>query len=421
MEKGSIFRESALKQMSSPEQLDQLLHVVPSNTKLILIPLYVLLAVLMLWLLFGTISTRAEGNGILLAESGDVYSAVAPDGPSHIDKILVGPGDRVTENQVIAILSRPDLSDQINVLQTSITDLTNKYNDLTQVMRREIANHNQQIEQQRTVLKNDLDSNQQKLQHSAELLKIKEEAFKKGIEVRQNVEQSYQEFFNAKIMIQDFNNKMASLAMDQANFNDQWRERLRQLELRIADDKTKLSDLKARQQLSTSIVSPIAGTVIGVQATVGSIVNTGTSVVTIANEGKKGLDALVYLPPEMGKRVKPGMAALVSPTTVEKAEYGSILGRVVSVSEFPITSAAIQSIIQNPELARKFTDKDVPIQVRIHLRSDPTTVSGLKWSSSQGPNLAINPGNLVTAMITVYQQTPVTLIIPMFKKFTGTQ
>ena len=54
---------------------------------------------------------------------------------------------------------------------------------------------------------------------------------------------------------------------------------------------------------------------------------------SIASEGD-GLDALVYLSPQAGKQVKSNMQALVSPTTVEKSEYGSIYGKVTQVLNF---------------------------------------------------------------------------------------
>ncbi len=39
------------------------------------------------WLIFGNIPTRAEGPGILIAGGGDIYQAVAADGPSLVMQV----------------------------------------------------------------------------------------------------------------------------------------------------------------------------------------------------------------------------------------------------------------------------------------------------------------------------------------------
>lgn len=418
MAENTKFRKAALKQFTSPEQLDQLIQVVTPQSWIIAGTLYAILLLLLIWSIIGNVPTRAGGPGILLAGGGDIYNAVAPDGPSRIAAIKVKPGDQVSKGQVIVILARPDLLEQIKVTQNYLTDLEGKLANLTTLSKQEIATHHQQLEQERQSLKQALADSNEKFKHLGEFLALRQAALQKGIETRQNVEQTLQEYYNVKGEIDAYADKLVQLDINETNFLDQWHERLRELDLKITDEKVKLANLQTRLKLSVDVTSPVSGTATAIQAALGSIVNTGAPIVSIASAGV-GLDALVYLPPQVGKRIKPGMQALISPTTVEKAEFGSIEGQVMSVSNFPVTTEAMQATLQNTELVKEFVHEEAPIEVRIQLLKDPNTFSQLKWSSSSGPKHPITPGTLVTGMITIREQAPITLLIPAFKKLTG--
>jgi HlyD family secretion protein len=414
------FRQEALKQLTSPEQLDQLIQVVTPRSWLIAGTLYLILFLVLVWSIVGSIPTRIEGQGILLSGGGDIYNAVAPEGSGYISNLLVKQGDTVQKGQVIAILSRPDLLDQIKVMQNYLIDLQQKQIKLLSRSKTEIAERQKEIQTQKESLQRRVVTTQEKYKHLGELLAIKRAAFSKGIETRQNLEATFQEYYNVQGELESYTDKLVELDIAQSNFLDQWRERLRQLSLKITDETVKIKNLQDSLKNSRNVSSPISGIVTDLRVTIGSIVNTGVPMISIASEGK-GLDASIYLPPKAGKLLKIGMKALVEPNIVEKAEYGSIYGSVIYVSEFPITSQSMIAGLQNEELVKQFSHEEAPIAVRIHLENDPKTVSGLKWSSSNGPPLQITPGTLVKAMIIVRHQAPITLVIPALKKMVGVE
>lgn len=413
-----LFRKEALQTLTSPEQLDQLIQVVTPRAWLIANTLYVILFCLIIWSFFGSIPTQADSYGILLAGGGDIFNAVAPDGPSRVERFLVKPGDKVEKNQLIAILSRPDLSNEIQETQKYLNDLKNKYTHMQADSHKEIAIRQKQTLDQIASNQNASENAKIKAKNLQELLSIRQEAFKKGIETRQNVTQTVQEYYNVQSEIQSLANQIIQAQVSQDSFAAQWRDQLRTLELKIADENLKFLNLQTRLRLSTSVTAPVTGLITHIPLAPGSIATTGMPLVSIASQGK-GLDALVYLPPQLGKQVKVGMLAQVAPTTMEKAEFGSIYGKVISVSPFPATPEAILATLQNQDLVKKFTQKEPPIEVRIQLETNLTTFSGFKWSSSQGPQQTITPGTLATAMITIRKQPPITLVIPAFKKLMG--
>lgn len=60
-----IFRKVSVERLSSPEQLDQLMTITSPRGWISLLGVFCLLAVLVLWGIFGTITTKIEANGIM--------------------------------------------------------------------------------------------------------------------------------------------------------------------------------------------------------------------------------------------------------------------------------------------------------------------------------------------------------------------
>ena len=147
---------------------------------------------------------------------------------------------------------------------------------------------------------------------------------------------------------------------------------------------------------------------------IGDFVRDGESIATIAaSSADNDLKAIIYIPGQVGKKVKPGMKALVSPTIVKKEEYGSIEGEIVEVSEYPVNPAEVQATLKNETMVKSLTSKEAPIKAIIKLK----TIDGkFKWSSSNGPDHPITEGTNVTSTILVLQQSPISLVFPALKK-----
>jgi len=222
-------------------------------------------------------------------------------------------------------------------------------------------------------------------------------------------------YYSTKSRIEQLREKLIQNKISESNVTDQWQERLRNLDLKIKEEQHKLNNLQSKLKLSQNVYSPVNGIVSTIQKTRGDLVNAGDTVISIASVGK-GMDAIVYISPEDGKRVRPNMRALVSPATVEKEEFGSIKGKVRTVSQFPANQQSMMAILHNEDLVRQFAKETAPITLRIHLENDPKTPSGFAWTSSKGPSQKITPGTLVSARITIRKKAPVALIIPALRK-----
>lgn len=187
----------------------------------------------------------------------------------------------------------------------------------------------------------------------------------------------------------------------------------------IATDESDLVTLTARleslrEQLEnvSRVVSPYDGRVLQVRTDVFEFVPQGATLLTLELSGDqiKDLEAVVYLPVDSGRSVATGMMVEIVPTPLRKEEYGYMTGRVVSVSEFPVTTDEIRRVVGNEQLVALFSQGAPQIEVRADLLIDPDTVTGFKWSSSLGPPIKLAPGTLCQAAVLVGHRSPISLL-----------
>lgn len=414
----SIFRKEAQSRLTSLDQIDEMIQVVPRSAWITLYTLCALLFCVLLWGIFGDVPTRVQGQGILLSREGSIFNAAAPEGSGWISSITVNLGDKVTKDTVVAYLNQPDIDEELDTKKAYLEKLQAKYDELTQRSEKEIAERNETLSEQKAILEKMLATEEENSKRVGELMKVYDESYKKGLSTRQeaaNVEQNYYSTLKSIEQIRE-NIKQNKISAD--DFVNGWKNRLHEHELTIEKVEYEIQELEAKRNISTGVKSPIDGIVTTIHVAVGDVVENGKSIVSVASTGK-GLDAIVYFPPDQGKRIKNDMPALISPSTVKREEYGSIRGVVVSASEFPSTQESIVSVLQNEALAKQFLETGAPIAVRIRLNQDKDTVSGYEWSSSQGPDQSVTPGTLVEGQVTVRKQPPITLVLPALKKLVG--
>jgi HlyD family secretion protein len=179
-----------------------------------------------------------------------------------------------------------------------------------------------------------------------------------------------------------------------------------------------VEELTTRTERNTRIVSPIAGHVTEVKATIGTFVAPGKPVLSIETAGE-GLELVLYIPAEQGKKVSPGMAVQIAPATVKKEEFGTLVGRVLDISEFPVSPEGMLSVLQNAQLVTRFSAQGAPYAARIGLIADPAAPSGYAWSGGRGPPVALSGGTTASAEVTVRTQAPISLVLPVLRERTG--
>lgn len=162
------------------------------------------------------------------------------------------------------------------------------------------------------------------------------------------------------------------------------------------------------QAAPVEVKSTVMGRVLELRVNVGSFIQMGTPLLSMELSAEPLL-AIVYVSPVAGKKLHAGMTVQISPSTVRKEEYGMMLGKVISVGEFPVTYQGMLRVLGSDELIRALPVGGASIEVVVEpLKAD--TESGYAWTSPKGPPTTLQSGTFVAASIITEERHPVELI-----------
>lgn len=161
------------------------------------------------------------------------------------------------------------------------------------------------------------------------------------------------------------------------------------------------------------------GKVATVEITKGKLVNKGSLVLTLKNNDEEGdtdcINAVCYVNLGDAKKLEPGMQTYIYPSTVDKNEYGHILGKVQSVSDHVATTSEMQQQLGNDSLVETFSKSGPTVEVICELEKDAGTSSGYRWSSDKGSEIKLSQGTMIDATIITEEKKPIDLLIPYIK------
>lgn len=173
---------------------------------------------------------------------------------------------------------------------------------------------------------------------------------------------------------------------------------------------SELASAKEDYQREAYVVSPYTGTILGQRRREGDVVTAGASIYDVRiEEGNEDLVAILYVPALTGGKVKPGMIIQVSPGAVDSSLYGSLVGKVISVSDYPVTTEHIAYWTGNKEFASWVVKQcgGTVMEIRVDLIHDEETPSGYLWTTILGPEEHIRAGMTCTATAIVKREAPI--------------
>jgi HlyD family secretion protein len=412
-----IFRDAAIERLSSPEQLDQLVGITRPFDWAAATALLLGLVVLIAWSILGRIPTRVIGDGILLSSGGSVVDAVSGVA-GRLASIDVAVGDEVRLDQVVARVGQTEIEQRLRQANEVLQERQREYAELTATITREIDTKLANFAAQAAGLNEAIEVAQQRETYlTGEVAKL-EPAVSSGFVTRKTVEDRRVELNSARLRIVDAQNDILKLKAQRLDLQSQRERERMQSEFRINDAKRLVEQLSAELDRGSRIVSPAEGRVVEVKVSAGSVLTVGTPVIEIETAGRT-LEATIYMPPDRGKNVRPGMVVHVEPTMVVREEYGAIIGQIVGISEFPVTPQGMAADLHNDTLVKQFSQDGAPYVAKVRLDPDSTTVSGYRWSSGKGPSLRLSSGTLARAEVTTREQPPIELVIPLLKRLSG--
>ncbi|MCF2149574.1 NHLP bacteriocin system secretion protein [Desmonostoc muscorum LEGE 12446] len=474
-QKSNLFRKEALERASSPEELDQIMQVVSPKKWLPLIAVGSLVVTGLTWSFLGRIPITVTGTGIIVYPS-TVTSFQSPIA-GRLRTVNVRVGDFVNRGDVLATLDQSELMKQLQLVRSKLEQLQQEDREANLVQRLRQNADQQAIQQQRQSLQQNLQTLQkltpilrekgvdsiqrdratqtQSLQSFRELLPTFKQRFDnrkrllaEGAISGDTVLQSQQDYLNAVTQINQAESQLKQLDVKEAEAQRQYLENLNS----IKDLETQLKQLDSKQatlaqqdlevvtnrkkeiqevrrnitqlavQLSSNslIKSSYSGRVLEISATPGQVVLQGTPIGAIAAQKRSAqLETVGFFPVGDGKQIQPGMKLQVTPSTAQRERFGGIIGTVTDVSAFPVTKEGALSVVGNSEFVQGLISQGPQILITARLQPDPSTISGYKWSSSQGPNMKVTSGTTTSIQVTVEERAPITFVLPILRSWSG--
>ncbi|MFA6807667.1 MAG: NHLP bacteriocin system secretion protein [Eubacteriales bacterium] len=449
--KQNIFRKVAMDRLSSPEELDKMLTVTSPRAWLSLIGIGLVLGTALIWGIFGNIATRIDGQGILLSKGG-VYSIVHVTGGLVTD-VRIKPGDQVKKGDVLVRIDQSEAATTLNMMKETLVYLENLdvknpqlpdknidvqtgaevlalVSEVREALagveqaqadaEQELAEARLQLEKARLAENNlrEKVSNYEKLYELGGVSREELEQVQNDLPLQEMergiLEKKVQELLADTGQVLDNGEQgqtWTNLASLQQQLADKRKFVITELQAQIAEGQRAIED-------GDNIVSSIDGRVLEVNYKKGDLLQAGASVASIVREieGDKSLQAIIYVSAEQGKKILPGMEADISPTIIQKEEYGYLLGKVVSVSEYPVSTQSMLMRVGNQDLVSQLSGQGAPVEVQVELIVNDKTVSGYSWSTPEGPEVNMESGTICIGSVTVGKKRPITMVLPYIKK-----
>jgi len=418
----SIFRNAALERLSTPEQLDRLVRVSRPVGWMALLAFFAACVLALIWSALVALPIRVAAQGMLVAPEGVVEVMTASRG--RVAALLVQPGERVKVGQVVARLDQPEIAQELELARLEQAEFEEKHSALARLTGRDSRARGDADTGRRSANRQAIAFKKQHIAWLEEKVQQERDMESQGFISRQRAIASQIELNTARTELAALENEPSQLEA-QAHSSAMERQRsLVEAETRRNAAQRKVAELQARLARQVAITSPYAGEVAELKVNRGELVEAGESLFSVqrGDGAAATLMAVVYVAPEEGKRLVPGMAVQVSPSTVKREEYGFILGRVSRVASVPATSEGMMRVLKNRVLADKLAGTGAPFEVWIELERDPGAVSGLRWSSFNplllknralaGPAQAISSNTLCQVQVTVREQRLITFLVP---------
>jgi HlyD family secretion protein len=415
--KQQIFRAVALERAASPEQLDYLVVITRPFDWIVGLAILLALTAAITWAFVGRIPTRVPGEGILISGGGKVVDAVSA-AAGRLASVQVSVGDHVSQGQLIARIVQTDTEQRYRNAVEVHREREREHADLNARIEAELSAKARNFAKLEAAFEQIIRAANQRVEYLTGELRNLESLLAKGITTRRNVEDRRRELTDAQQRREDAQNEILKLRAQKLDLDTQRAKDREDSQFRLNEARRQMEQLAGELGRNTEVLSPIEGRVIEVKVSTGSVLSIGTPVIGIRTENTT-LEALVYVPADRGKSVKPGMEVRLEPSTVKREEFGTLVGKVLSISEFPITPQGMLAELRNDSLVTRFSRDGAPYAAVVQLEQDERTSTGYRWAVGTGPQLRLTSGTLTRAEITTRNRHPIDLVVPIFKRFTG--
>lgn len=211
----------------------------------------------------------------------------------------------------------------------------------------------------------------------------------------------------------DLELQLQELIARQAELSEQTQTEDFSREMEANDVRRSIARYEEQLTQEREVRSDWDGRIIEIAAREGELVSKGVTLGSIdTRTATATLAAVAYFKMKDGKKIEPGMTIRLTPAIVEEARFGGVIGKVTSVSEYPVTVEGLAKTIGNREAAAALTAGDHFVEVHADLVS-ADTFSGYEWERFGGPDMKVTAGTIASAKANTKVVRPLAFVIPI--------
>lgn len=119
------------------------------------------------------------------------------------------------------------------------------------------------------------------------------------------------------------------------------------------------------------------------------------------------LTGILFVPAEQGKLVEPDMEINVNVSGFDVFRSGRLVGKVDSISQYPVSSSEMAEVLKNEQMAKDITEQLGGTLMQVGFEPiRAATPSGYLWTMSHGADKALTAGSFCRGFVIVDQQSP---------------
>lgn len=413
-----LFRQAALDKVANPDQLDQTLRVVRPLHLLGVVTIALLVVGGFAWSVLATAPVTVQGQGILLSAAG--VSVISAPSEGRVQALLVEPGERVRAGQDVALLRRAASHDALSAKQAELAgarevlaarQLAHEHframqGNLLQTKRDALARQLDQLQAQRKVL----------AQRQRDVQALLDKAFATS----SKLDEVQTQLAELDGRIARARNDREELLVQQRGEDLRKTQEVQDAQLRVQALERESENMQREYERSRTLKAAAAGEVADFSVNPGDLVSPGQTVMRLLPTTTSGehahatLHAIVFVPNQDGKKIRPGMVAHVMPSTTQVQKDGFIRAEVLGVASIPSSREGIMRRLGNAAMVETILRGGAPFEVELELQADPATRSGYRWSSADGPDIGIDAGTMASADMVVQRKRVISLALPAF-------
>lgn len=367
------------------------------------------------WSFIGKLQTRVAGPCMLLSSEGVVDIKAGANG--RLSDLAVRSGAQVREGDVVATISQPDQDERIKRMQARLLEIERRTDSIGKLSSRGTALGNEAFARRIGFLERQIEVAKSRAEIERNQIETARQLVEQRLATRRSLEEAQRTLAATEMSIEVLHRQVTEIERERTELAKREADERSQILLERSEAQRELALLQAERGRSTAVRSAFAGRVVEIKAGRGALVSIETPVALIErSNGDGGIEVVMYVASNDGKKISPGSAAELLPATAQRDEHGYLTGKVSYVSDYPATPQALLATLGSEELVKELTSISAPFEVRIRLdRNAGKPV----WTRASADAPDIRAGTLCSGKVTVRNERPIGFVIPALRKQTS--